>query len=476
MTSTDAVRSDEQTGATAAGAQPVVTGPIGGGAKGWPFGGPLLDLARYGYREEEYFIEGAATRYRPVPGTDLGHDRRWQAEPAGTAPYKTRLVVYRPNDPARFNGTVIVTWNNVTAGYDLFNTDNLEIYEGGFVLVGVTAQRVGIEGLPPASQGLAAWDAERYGTLSHPGDDYSYDIFTQAARAVGPDRARQPVDPLAGLEVRHVIAQGASQSAGRLATYVNAIQPLSRAFDGFILTIYFGRGTPLEVGDQVVNINDRAGQPSPDEALRGSNLLRDDLDAPVMVVNSELEAIACYGVRQPDSDRFRYWEAAGTCHVSEQGQRARVPKYERDFGALLPVAPGINRVPMVPLFEAAFHHMHRWLDEGTPPPVQPRIEFAGDPPQVVRDENGIARGGIRLPQVEVPIAQNSAIPLAPDIWAFLGGSCHPFPPEKLRDLYGDKRTYLARFEAAARAAEAQGVLLPRDVEALIEEARVTYPA
>jgi hypothetical protein len=275
--------------------------------------------------------------------------------------------------------------------------------------------------------------------------------------------------------VRHVIAQGASQSAGRLATYVNAIEPLTRAFDGFILTIYFGRGSALEVGDEVVNINERANAPQPSEALRGSNLLRQDLGVPIFVVNSELEAIACYGVRQPDTDLFRCWEAAGTCHVSEQGQRARVPKYRRDFGGEMPVAQGINRVPMVPLFDAAFHHMHRWLNDGAPPPVQPRIEFAGDPPQVARDEHGIAKGGIRLPQVEAPIAQNSAIPLADDIWSFLGGSCHPFPPDKLRELYGDQAAYLAKFKAAARAAEAQGVLLPRDAEALIEEARSTYP-
>jgi hypothetical protein len=190
MTHANTARSEAVPDAAAASAHPVVSGPITGGARGRPFGGPLLDLARYGYREEEYFLEGTAARYRPVPGTELGRDGRWQVEPAGTAPYKTRLLVYRPNDPAAFNGSVIVTWNNVTAGYDLFNADSPQIYEGGFVLVGVTAQRVGIEGLPPAPQGLAAWGPDRYGTLSHPGDDYSFDIFTQAARAVGRDRPR----------------------------------------------------------------------------------------------------------------------------------------------------------------------------------------------------------------------------------------------------------------------------------------------
>ena len=450
-----------------------VSGPVNGGSHGWPFGRPVADLERYGYCEAEYFVEGEATRYRPVAGTELGRDGRWQAEPAGTSPYKTRIVVYRPTDPAQFNGTVVLSWNNVSAGYDLFGGDSLEILEGGYGYVGVTVQRVGVHGLPPAPQGLAAWDEERYGSLSIPSDDYSFDIYTQAARLIGPDRARQPIDPMGGLEVRKLIGQGGSQSAGRLATYVNAVHPLVEVFDGFLLTIYFGTGVPLEVGDFVVNLAQPAEAARRGGALRGSNLLRDDLPVPVMVVNSELEAIAGVGVRQPDTDRYRLWEAAGTCHVSAQSMRARAPKFERDFGSPMPVAEGINAVPMIPLFDAAVHHLHNWVNGGPPPPVQPRIEFAGDPPEIQRDEHGIARGGIRLPQVEVPIATNSAVPLGEDIYSRLGGSSKPFPPATLRQLYGDHDRYVTRFEEAARAAEKAGVLLPRDTEALIEEARAT---
>ena len=57
----------------------------------------------------------------------------------------------------------------------------------------------------------------------------------------------------------------------------------------------------------------------------------------------------------------------------------------------------------------------------------------------------------------------------------LYGSCVPFPPDEVRRLYGDLDTYLARFEEAARAAEKAGVLLPRDVTALVDEARAAYP-
>ena len=443
------------------------------GGRGRPFAASMLETARFGYTEAEYALEGTATRYRLATGAELTRDGQWRAEPAGTSPFRTRLLIYRPTDSARFNGTVVLTWNNVSAGYDLFGAESLELFEGGFGLACLTTQKVGIVGLPPEPQGLAAWDPGRYGKLTIPSDDYSYDIFTHGARAVGPNRARHAVDPMGGLEVERVVALGASQSAGRLATYLNAVQPLERALDGFILAIYFGTGSALEVGDAVVNLN-LAPAMRPGQGLRGGNLLRDDLGVPVFVVNSELEAIACYPVRQRDTDTFRYWESAGTCHVSDQVTRERQKKLLRDGVKAPPLAEGINRIPIAPLYEAAFHHMQHWLTDGTPPPIQPKLEFAGDPPQLVRDAHGIAVGGIRLPQVEVPIATNSAIPRAADIFAYLRGSWSPFSAEKLRALYGDKVAFRTEFESAAKRAVEAGVLLPRDAADLVAEASAAY--
>lgn len=453
---------------------PTLTGPITGGTHGWPFAASNADLDGYGYVEEEYFLDLEARCYRAKSGTELGRDGRWQVEVAGSATCRTRFLVLRPADSAAFNGTVVVTWNNVTAGYELFGAESAEIFEGGFALVCATAQKAGIDGLPPLHQGLANWDHDRYGSLTIPSDDYSFDVFTQVGQAVGPRRNQDGIDPMAGLDVRHVVAQGASQSAGRLATYINAIAPLNQVFDAFIPTIYFGRGTPLEVGEAVVNPS-----ASPAEAarrpVRPQTLLRDDLDTPVFVVNSELEAIACHGVRQPDTDRMRFWESAGTCHVSRQGRDARDAKLTRDGIEFTAADPNINAVPMAPLFDAAFHHVHRWLNEGTPPPVTPRVEFAGDPPEVVRDEHRIGKGGIRLPQVEVPLATNSSIPLgADDLGARLAGSSHPFGREQIFELYNSREEYLDLFERAANEAAQAGVLLNRDVQALIAEAGETW--
>ncbi|WP_214401907.1 alpha/beta hydrolase domain-containing protein [Pseudonocardia lacus] len=449
----------------------MIHGPVTGGDHGWAFGRPILDLAEHGYVEEEFFLSGDATTYRPVVGTELGRDGLWRVEPKGTLPFTTRLLVYRPADPERFNGTAVVCWNNVTAGYELFHGETPEIIEGGYAFVGATVQRVGVHGFPAAPQGLAAWDPGRYGSLDIPTDDCSYDIFSQVGRAVGANRDRSGIDPLGGLDVQRVIALGASQSAGRLSTYVNAIHPLGRVFDGFILQIYFGAGTPLEGGDRTVA---PAAVPGPARLPRGANLLR-ELDVPVMVVNSELEAIACHSVRQPDTDRVVTWESAGTTHVAVQSQLLRNRKYRRDFGVAPPPEPErMNRIAITPLYDAALHHMNRWAGGGAPAPSQPLVEFAGAEPTVVRDEHGIARGGIRLPQVEAPVATNSSVPLSTDFVGALRGSNDPFTREKLDALYGDETGYLARFEAAAQRAVEAGVLLPRDVAPAVAEAAEEY--
>jgi Alpha/beta hydrolase domain len=388
-------------------------------------------------------------------------------------------LVIRPDDPARFSGTVVMVWNNVTAGYDGFGGgDSPVLLEAGGALVAVSAQRAGVHGLGEHPMGLLAWDPERYGSLSIPSDDYSFDIFTQAARGVAPGRPLEGVDPMGGLDVRRLVAMGASQSAARLATYLNAVQPRERLFDAFFLLLYFGGGSPLEVGDAVMTVQAAATDRSSPRIPEGVHLLRDDLGVPVMVVNTECEATSCIGVRQPDTDGYRYWEIAGASHVSLQGIRSSAPRLERDFGFSIPIDENmlpVNQVSPAPVVDAALHHLQIWMTEGVAPPVQPLIEFAGSPPEIVRDEDGIARGGIRLPQVEVPVAHNSAIQQAPDAFSRLVGFHEAFPVEKVRERYGTREHYLDLYAQAAQSARKSSVVLARDVEPLIDEARVACP-
>jgi hypothetical protein len=452
----------------------MIEGPVQGGRHGWAFARPLIDLAAHGYVEEEFFLSGAATTYALAPGQEMSRDGKWRIAARGQVPFKTRLLIYRPADPAKFNGTAVVCWNNVTAGYELFFGESPEVLAGGYAYVCASVQKVGVHGFADDPQGLVAWDAGRYGDLSIPTDDASYDIFTQAALAVGP-RREGPVDPMGGLAVKRVIGLGASQSAGRLSTYINAVHPHlaeagQRAFDGYMLQIYFGSGAPLEASDRPVPADRNAPRPLP----RAANLIRDDLDVPAMIVNTELEAIACFPVRQPDTDRFRTWEAAGLTHVSFQAQTMRNEKFRRDFG-VTPPAPSqqINRIYLQPHYDAALHHMNRWVAGVAPPPHQPLIEFTAEG-QVIRDADGIAQGGIRQPQAAAPVAMNSSTPVTDDFAGRLRGSNRPFTAERLAALYRDEADYLAKFQAAADAAVQSGALLLRDVAPALAEAATEY--
>lgn len=74
----------------------------------------------------------------------------------------------------------------------------------------------------------------------------------------------------------------------------------------------------------------------------------------------------------------------------------------------------------------------------------------------------------------MPLAHNSAIPLADDIQTLLRGSCRPFDAATRRALYGTRPTDLERFAAAAQHAVAVEVLLPRDVDRLLAEAAADW--
>jgi len=171
-----------------------------------------FDLAEVGYQQAEYFLEGTATAFTNL--NELGSDGNWEVEPGEQAPYKIRIVVYRPIDSAVFDGNVLIEWLNVTAGFETppsWGTGHLEMRRGGSVWVGVSAQLIGIEGTEQSLLPLylKAVNPERYGSLSHPGDSFSYDIFSQVAQAI---RNPEGIDPMDGLEAERLIAYGESST------------------------------------------------------------------------------------------------------------------------------------------------------------------------------------------------------------------------------------------------------------------------
>jgi hypothetical protein len=453
-------------------ALPAVSGPVTGGAYGGPFNAMPSTIAdRYGYVEEEYFLEGDATAYE-VAG-ELSEDGHWDVTPAGTAPYRTRVIVRRPADPDDFDGTVFVEWFNVTAGVDGdpdFGLTHAELLAHGSAYVGVSAQQVSIEGgraaLPIDVPGvqvqpLKEWDPERYGELSHPGDPYSYDIFSQAAQTV-----RRPadvgVDVLDGLVARHVIAMGESQSGARMLTYVNAAHPVAGIYDGFLVHSRGGGGSPLSEGGFVLG--------------EGVARVRDDLDVPVMQFETETDLFGVLGfhkARQPDSDVLRTWEVAGAAHADQAilAYNAEMAREVAGEGGLDITAQcgRINEGPQSQVLRAAVAALRTWVVDGELPPEAPPLDVEGE--AIARDERGIALGGIRTPGVDAPISVLTGdAPPGGNILCLLFGQTYPFDDETLADLYPTHDDYVDAVTEAADAAVEAGFLLRADADAFVAAA------
>jgi hypothetical protein len=388
--------------AAAAVPDPVVTGPIpanvapGNPARDYPWMATMHNLAAVGYTEEEFFYEGTANSY----DTSGALGTTGSVVSSGH-PYKTRMVVRRPLSPAQFNGTVIVEWQNVTAGYDLdanWGGSFEHFIRSGYAWVGVSAQRVGVQGAP---NGLKAWSPLRYGQLdvtaggTITNDALSYDIFAQAMQAI-----RHPVgvNVMGGLNVQRVLAIGASQSASRLAIYINSLHPLiGDPVDAYMLYIGGGR-------------------------------IRGDLTVPVFKLISETDVPGQVASRQPDSAVFRSWEVAGSSHSGRRTALNSRPLALRDGVAPaegvcdFPVHP---RVPSHYVANAVYDHLVRWVRDKTPPPSAAPVTTVGN--TIQRDSFGNALGGVRLAEFAVPTAENTGDNAGSAFCVSMAATCPSIP-------------------------------------------------
>jgi hypothetical protein len=249
-------------------------------------GRPLLNLGQYdlaalSFVVEEDLLSGVATSYQSVD--EQTEDGQWKAAPAGRSPFITRLVVVRPSDPAKLNGTVVVEWLNVTGGGDWapsWSAVHRVFLRKGFAWVGVSVQKLGIEGTATFGFGslkpLKVLDPKWYADLPHPGDAFAYDIYSQAGRAV---RGVDGTNLLGPLKVKRVLASAESQSASYLTTYVNAIDPSVKVYDGFL--IHSRNRTSAEIEGTYVG--------APNRKIPKVVRFRNDLRVPVLCPVTELD-------------------------------------------------------------------------------------------------------------------------------------------------------------------------------------------
>ena len=421
-----------------------------------------FDLADVGYVQEEYFVSGTARAY--TASGALGEDGAWTAARDGaTAEYKTRIVVYRPASRKAFNGTVLIEWLNVSGGVDAgpdWSYAHTELIRSGYAWVGVSAQYVGVEGGGGLvglgiDLSLKKQNPARYGSLHHPGDSFSYDMYSQVAQAI---RTPGAPKPLGDLKAKRVIAIGESQSAFRLVTYVNAIHPTTHLFDGFFIHSRGGGGAQL------------SQDPQPEIDAPGTVLIRADVDVPVLTFETETDLgfLNYFPARQDDAKNFRLWEVAGTSHadsyllvagpkdVGDDPNVVALAAPASPLPGIIDCAEPINSGPQHFVVKAAVAALDKWVRRGKAPKSAPRLDVSAGPPVTInRDANGVALGGIRTPQVDVPIAAFGP-EQAGAIICRLFGTTTTFSPAQLAALYPTHRDFVSAYGKAIRRAVKAG--------------------
>ena len=172
------------------------------------------------------------------------------------------------------------------------------------------------------------------------------------------------------------------------------------------------------------------------------------------------------------TDKFMMWEVAGASHGWT---------WQYDYSDAAPedvVAAGFepsgfvcgSDQPEINLYmveKAAYVALDRWVASGIAPPSADYLETAAGIPGPVRDQHGNAVGGVRLPEIAVPLATYTGLYVpGPDCT----DAVLPFDQGRVDTLYPEPGDYLGKFETAAQALVRDGFLLQEDALRLIEAA------
>ena len=391
---------------------------------------PGRGLAHYKYEAKEYFISGTANN----------------------KPYSTRIVVRKPSNNGRFSGLVMVEAMHPSGAAHMFEFTSDYTMNSGHMAVEVVTSLV--EPL--------AFNKERYEKLSISGDQVT-EVLAQVGALI---KKRPAGTPFANLTARKMVMTGTSATAGILIQYLRGhmvfrTPDMQRIYDGFL---------PMSTGATVQQIDVPLIQVPTMTEVVGNNLTaRPDGDAP--------------------GDQFRVYEFAGMAHVDSRDS----VRFKPD-----PCAKPSSQFPEQAYMSVALNHLYAWVDKGKVPPRAERIavdkntENDGSP--MALDENGNAKGGIRNPYVDVPVAKfgvrnepaNPPIKNpspwiaahganAPNQMCGLGGYQIAFTKDQLQKIYPSKKAYVDRVKKSLDDLEKAGWSLPIYREQILEDAaKVTF--
>jgi hypothetical protein len=390
---------------------------------------PGKGLSNFNYEAKEYFVSGTANG----------------------RPYKTRVVVRKPMDNAKFNGLVLAEPMHPSGSAHMFEFTSI---------YGMSTGYISIDMLIGGMQQVIDHNPERYKDFKIE-PSQNNEVIAQIGSLMRSTQSKQGSSPLAGLAVRKMILAGTSATAGTLITYLPAhmvyrTPDMQRIFDGFM---------PTSNGSVIRQIDVPLVHVPTMLEVRGANITsRQDGDVP--------------------GDQYRVYEFPGMGHVDSRDNVRLIPN---------PCKYPTNQFPAQAFMSVALHHLFEWVDKGIVPPSADRIwkdrNEKNDGSPMVMDEHGNPRGGVRNTYVDVPTAghnvpNEAAAELIPNASAYVakGGMqaarqmCGlasyqtDLTKAELKQLYGSTKNYRSKVEKRLTELEKAGWSLPVYREMILADA------
>lgn len=434
-----------------------------------------LDLAAYGYVEEEYFVAGSANVY--------AFDRENVVVEEAGLPYMTRIIVRRPTDSEPEVAWVSIL--NASQGYDI-EDDWRRAWN--YIMTKRQAY-VAITAKPIQISALQTFDPARYKSLTFGGvpqqvdaaedswnpfmqmenseEGLAWDVIAQIGAWL-----RAGDGPLAPSR-QFLIGQ--SQSAVYTNTFLTYFHNLLTydnrpVFDGYAPGVgsvlvkeinQRGTGIPRTIGAPLGEV-EAPGTGGAQKAFTTYLVDQVDLDVPVITVSSEAD-VALFGGDPTsfvigDGPMRRHWHVAGAPHSdarsrvipnnNEVARSARLPRVmDADF------LDSLISFPIEPVITAQMTALEMWAREGKAAAASQY--FATEDGAFVR-EDGLLAGGIRMGLLVHPLAHFvPGLPSNPVL-----GQQELRQRADILAEYANFEEYIAEIDAVDNELEAAGYLEP----------------
>jgi len=460
------------------------------------------------FRPGEYVLwkgrlHGELSPQEPIPDID-----KVKLNAGSKVEYSSDIVLLMPADPSKGNGTLIVDVPNRgrVYGVALYNSPREEPFESGTLAQGTgfledrgfALAEVGWE-LGKGAQLPSFVDAAGktqyvegagFAILRDAGDFFAHAQADKAGTA----------NPLKGA-IGHTLASGKSQSGRFLKTFLlngfNRAQG-HRVIDGMhifvsgsgLLPILRSSPGPQSSGDAAPSFQDPDFKGVHEGPFTIGEILakvtaRQETPPKIVMISSTTDFLSLRAslgrtgndgtAEQPIPDTVRMYDIAGASHAVLLKSDCKLPRERLDWS---------------PVSRATLLHLDKWVSADVAPPanrLMPLEPATGDPdvlaapntlPKAVierpkRDADGNVLGGVRLPDVAVPLGVHAAQQDPKSFACSLAGAFLPFDEAKIAARYKNRDDYVNRIRNAARTLETEGFLLPDDAAVIVAAAAAT---